>query len=223
MLDHIIILVASLFDFQKDFSEQHGIELTQGGAHPDLGTANLLADLGGGCYLEVLGLDPDLAEPTAVGEMLSRCEEPQVAWFALRTDSLQDLQSDIELAELKFLGPSDGSRETADGELLDWSGAYVAGHDFGGQVPFFIDWRNTPHPSETSAKGLELLEFSVLHPEAEALTDLYSAIQSDVAVESSERVGFRLRIKSPRGEMTLESYPTQSLFTALMDQAGVAD
>ena len=214
MLDHIIILVASLADFQKDFGERYGVELTQGGAHPYLGTANLLADLGNGTYLEVLGPNPDLESPTGMGEMLVGYDQPQVTWFAVATDHHDQVQADAEAAGLTFLGPSPGSRESAEGKLLQWSSAIVAGHGYGEQVPFFIDWGDTRHPSQSSAKGLELLEFTVLHPQAQALASIYEAVGIVVPLETAEKPGFRLRINTPHGEVSYESYPVESVFLA---------
>lgn len=223
MLDHIIILVASLTEFQTDFSERFGIELTQGGAHPNLGTANLLADLGNGAYLEVLGPNPELDSPTGLGEFLSRKASPEVISFALRTEDMSEVRTAAESAGLSFFGPNAGSRRTGSGELLEWSGAYLLGHDFGDFVPFFIDWGETRHPSTTSVRGLEQLEFSVMHPRAEALANLYQAIGVNVPVHASERAGFLLRIRTPRGEVSYESYPTESLFSTFLPSTESSD
>ena len=223
MLDHIIILVASLTEFQEDFSRRFGIELTQGGAHPNLGTANLLADLGNGAYLEVLGPNPELDAPTGLGEFLSRKESPEVISFALRTEDMDQVEAGAESGGLSFLGPSAGSRRTRDGELLEWSGAYILGHEFGDFVPFFIDWGETRHPSATSVKGLELLEFSVMHPEVQALAGVYQAIGAKVSVHASERPGFSLRIRTPQGEVSYESYPTESLFSTFLPSTESSD
>ena len=214
MLDHIIILVASLNEFQKDFTERHGVILTAGGAHPHLGTANLLADLGGGAYLEVLGPDPEVDPPTGLGAMLAQKTEPQVASFALRTRDMTSVRTDVEAGGLEFLGPSAGSRKTDDGELLAWHGAYILGHDFGDFVPFYIDWGETRHPSETSVSGLELVEFTALHPDVAGLAEVYRRIGASIEVEGAERPGFRLRIRTPKGEFGLQSYPEAPLFSA---------
>ncbi len=214
MLDHIIILVASLADFQKDFRERYGVELTQGGAHPYLGTANLLADLGNGTYLEVLGPNPDLESPTGMGEVLVGYDQPQVTWFAVATDHHDQVRADAEAAGPSLIGPSPGSRENAQGELLRWRSAVVAGHGYGEQVPFFIDWGDTGHPSQSSAKGLKLLEFTVLHPQAQALALICEAVGIEVPLETAEKPGFRLRINTPQGEVSYESYPVESVFLA---------
>jgi len=215
VLDHIIILVASLTDFEKDFTGRHGVELTKGGAHPHLGTANLLADLGNGAYLEVLGPNPAVVPPTGLGEMLAQRTAPQVASFALQTRHMDAVKTSAEAGGLEFLGPSAGSRRTSDGQLLQWHGAYIRGHRFGDFVPFFIDWGETRHPSETSVSGLELVEFTVMHPDADALAKVYQAIAADIQVVSGDEPGFKLRIRTPRGEFSLESYPDEPLFSAV--------
>ena len=212
MLDHIILLIADLETFKSRFEAETGVELTVGGAHPGLGTVNLLASVGEGVYLEFIAPNPDLEEPQGLGARLVAYGEPHVASFALRTEDMEATVAAAEAAGLSTLGPAAGSRETPDGVLLSWRGLYLVGHDQGDQVPFYIDWGETPHPSDTSAQGLKLLSFHAVHPEPERLATIYRGMDMPVTVVAGEAPGFELRIGTPKGELTFASTLGESIF-----------
>lgn len=212
MLDHIILLIADLETFKSRFEAETGVELTVGGAHPDLGTVNLLASVGEGVYLEFIAPNPELDEPEGLGARLVSYAEPHIASFALRTQDMAATVAAAEAAGLSTLGPGAGSRETPDGVLLSWSGLYLVGHDQGDQVPFYIDWGKTPHPSDTSAQGLKLLSFHAVHPEPERLAAIYRGMNMPVTVVAGDAPGFQLRIQTPNGELTFESTLGESIF-----------
>ena len=212
MLDHIILLIADLEDFKSRFEADAGVTVTIGGAHPGLGTANLLVSVGDGVYLEFIAPDPALEEPTGLGARLVAYPEPQIAGFAARTRDMAATVAAVEAAGLTATGPAAGSRETPAGDLLAWAALYVGGHDFGDQVPFFIDWVATPHPSRTSAQGLKLLSFQAVHPDPEGLSAIYRELGVPVTVVAGAAPGFELRIDTPNGERTFASDLGQRLF-----------
>ena len=212
MLDHIILLLADLEGFKSRFEAEAGVVLTAGGAHPGLGTANLLASVGEGVYLEFIAPNPELDEPQGFGARLVSYREPHIAGFAARTQDMAATATAAEAAGLTTVGPAAGSRETPDGVLLSWTGLYLAGHDYGDQVPFYIDWGATPHPSDTSAHGLKLLSFSAIHPDPERLAAIYRSLDIPVTVTAGERPGFELRIDTPNGELTFSSALGERIF-----------
>ncbi len=213
MLDHIILLIADLEGFKSRFEADTGVALTVGGAHPELGTANLLASVGDGVYLEFLGPNPNLDAPEAFGARLVSYRQPGVAAFAARTRDMAATVAAAEAAGLTTVGPAAGSRETPDGGLLSWEGLYLVGHDYGDQVPFYIDWGNTPHPSETSAQGLKLISLRAFHPEPDELAAIYAALGLPVVVEAGAAPGFELRIDTPNGERVFRSDLGERIFS----------
>ena len=213
MLDHIILLIGDLEGFKSRFEAETGVALTVGGAHPGLGTANLLASVGDGVYLEFIAPNPELETPEGLGARLVSYEEPRIASFAGRTEDVGATVAAAEAAGLGTVGPAAGSRETPDGILLAWKGLYLTGHGHGDQVPFYIDWGETPHPSATSAQGLKLLSFSAVHPEPEGLAAVYDGVGIPVTVVAGDAPGFELRIETPRGTWTVASDLGEPIFT----------
>ncbi len=211
MLDHIIVLTEDLTRFRSQFEADTGVALTVGGAHPGIGTANLLASIGDGVYMEFMGPDPALDTPEGVGARLAAQGAPRIGGFAARTADIGATAAAVEAAGLAG-APAAGSRAAPDGSVIAWTALFTGGHDYGDQVPFFIDWGETPHPSTTSAAGLELLSFEVVHPEPDRLSDLYRRIGASVKVVEGAAPGFRLRVRTPRGEHALASELGQRIF-----------
>lgn len=212
MLDHIIVLTADLERFRSQFETDTGVALTVGGAHPGLGTANLLASLGDGIYMEFMGPDPSFDTPRGLGAGLAAQGAPRIGGFAARARDIGATAAAVEAAGLSPASPAAGSRAAPDGSVIAWTALFTSGHDYGDQVPFFIDWGETPHPSTTSARGLELLSFEVVHPEPDRLSDLYGRIGVSVNVVGGGPPGFRLRMQTPRGEHALASELGQRIF-----------
>ena len=205
MLDHIILLIADVEGFRTRFETETGVALSVGGAHPGLGTANLLASVGDGVYLEFIGPNPELDELRGFGARLVAYREPSVAGFAACTRDMAATVAAAEATGLTTVGPAAGSRETPDGVLLSWDGLYLLGHDYGDQVPFYIDWGETPHPSDTSARGLKLISLRAVHPDPDGLAAVYAGLGLPVTVVAGAAPGFDLRIDTPNGEHEFKS------------------
>ena len=212
MLDHVIVLIGSLEPFREEFEADTGVTLTVGGAHPGLGTANLLASIGDGAYMEFMAPDPSLDEPHGLGARLGAEGEPRIGGFAARTLDMPATVAAVDAAGLSAAGPTAGSRQTPDGGLLAWTTLFPARHAYGDHVPFFINWGATPHPSTTSAQGLELLSFQAVHPEPDGLAEFYRRLGIPLTVVAGAVAGFQLRILTPKGERTFASELGARLF-----------
>ena len=143
--------------------EALGVEMPPGGAHPLMGTHNLLMSLGGECYLEVIAIDPGAPVPdhprwymldsfdgaprlqtwvTATKDMSVASADAHPTCGPARLQSRGDLTWQITV-------PEDGS--------LPLEGAY----------PSIIAWDQGLAPVDRMADlGCRLLELHVAHPKA---------------------------------------------------------
>lgn len=111
----------------------------------------------------------------------------------------------IQKAGLEVAGLYEVSRQSPSEEMLNWRSIFVGGHSFGNFMPFFTQCGDMAHPSETSPKGCELLEFSVGHPESEMLSSFYKILQVNVPVFQSEYPELLAVLSTPKGKVTLNN------------------
>lgn len=209
-LDHFMLAAPDLEAATADFERRTGVKPSEGGRHPGQGSRNVLAALGGRCYLEIIG--PDLAQERTnnFGEVLSRLAAPVVLKYAVQTSDIDATHKRaVELglwplasSRARASGPFAMSRAVPGGGLLTWRLLLLGSDKYDGCVPFFIQWDSEPHPSQTAAAGCTLAKFSVEHPDAAGLTQLYFGLDVAVDVVASTRPALRLAIDTPKGEVS---------------------
>ena len=209
-LDHFMLAAPDLEAATADFERRTGVKPSEGGGHPGQGSRNVLAALGGRCYLEIIG--PDLAQERTnnFGEVLSRLAAPVLLKYAVQTSDIDATHKRaVELglwplasSGARASGPFAMSRAVPGGGLLTWRLLLLGSDKYDGCVPFFIQWDSEPHPSQTAAAGCTLAKFSVEHPDAAGLTQLYFGLDVAVDVVASTRPVLRLAIDTPKGEVS---------------------
>ncbi|ALG08115.1 hypothetical protein AOZ06_15365 [Kibdelosporangium phytohabitans] len=191
LIDHLVYAVPDLSEVGD-----LGIELTEGGRHVGRGTRNLLANLGGGAYFEVIGPDRDQPEPGAPRPFgIDELTAPKLVAWAARVEDIDDV---VERAKAQGYDPGPvavTSRRRADGVLLEWRHTPM----LAGPLPFLIDWGTTPHPADSLPTGAELVSFRI---QGDELGTGLQALGIDVAVESGPP-GLTATIRTPKGEVVI--------------------
>jgi Glyoxalase-like domain len=210
LLDHFMLAAPNLEAATADFERRTGVKPSEGGRHPGQGSRNVLAALGGRCYLEIIG--PDLAQERTnnFGEVLSRLAAPVLLKYAVQTSDIDATHKQAVALGLWPLassgaranGPFAMSRAVPGGGLLTWRLLPLGSDKYDGCVPFFIQWDSEPHPSQTAAARCTLAKFWVEHPDTAGLTQLYSGLDVAVDVVASTRPALRLAIDTPKGEVS---------------------
>ncbi|WET80725.1 VOC family protein [Amycolatopsis sp. QT-25] len=188
VLDHLVYAGPDLEEAVARVAELTGVTPVRGGRHIGFGTANHLADLGAGAYLEVVGPDPDQPEhvgprPFGVDELTA----PALVNWAARVEGIDEA---IAEARRRGYDPGDASemsRTTEDGELLTWRLTDAGG--LGGLAPFLIDWGSTPHPTTRDLPSIPLLMVTGVHPEPAAVESAVRALGMDMLVRRDEKPG----------------------------------
>lgn len=212
MLDHILLGCSDL-DKGVAFVQQHtDIAAMFGGVHPGRGTRNALLSLGERTreelnpqrYLEIIAPDPaQAAVPDRLG--LRKLTEPRIIGWAAHPGNLDDFAARLHAAGLAFDGPTPGSRKRPDGHLLQWKTLNLH-DDFGGLLPFFIEWSiDTAHPSVDAPRGCHLESFELLAPEPDGLTKIGDRLGLGVSISKGASPQLRAVISCAGKKLQLTS------------------
>lgn len=202
-LDHILWAVPR-FDAGVELMERMtGVLPSYGGVHPELGTRNAILALGDKCYLEVIGPDPDRSPHAGFGTLLEALEAPQVFTAAVRVSGMSAIAAALHELGVPADGPTPMTRLTADGSVLRWEILVPKDEELGWQLPFFIDWGDSPHPADAAPKGCKLNSIELLHPNAQRLAKVASSLQIDIPVGFATKAGFQVEIDTPKGRVLL--------------------
>ena len=202
-LDHIMWAAPDLETGIAHFERLTGIRATPGGRHPGRGTHNALMSLEHGCYLEIIAPDPTQTLDNNLGAEIKALRAPGIFTYAVQCRDMNALVRAARQAEIPLRGPEAWSREQPGGKTLEWLLAFTDETPFGRYVPFYIDWKDSPHPSTTAARGLTLLDFTVMHPDRARLAALYAALGIGVRVVAHDRPAMQAVLRGPRGDITL--------------------
>lgn len=198
VLDHLVYAGPDLAEAVARVTALTGVTPAPGGSHVGLGTANHLADLGAGMYLEVIGPDPaqpDPGRPRPFG--INDLTEPALVAWAVRTT---DLDATIEHARAHGFDPGDAremSRETSDGELLRWR--LTPPSTPGTLRPFLIDWGSTPHPTTRGLPQIPLLMVTGTHPDPASVQKATDALGLELLIRRAEKASLTAALQSSEG------------------------
>jgi hypothetical protein len=204
LIDHIVLAVPDLADGVAEFQRRTGISPVMGGSHVGLGTANYLAGLGSGAYLEIIGPDPGQADPSQPRPFgIDNLTASRVVTWCIRPP---DFDGAIAAAKARGYDPGPTramSRRAADGTLLTWRLTLGTADPVDGLVPFLIDWGTTAHPTTGTMPTLPLGSLAGEHPEPAAVRRRLTALDVELAVRPSQQPRLLLTLQCPTGTVVL--------------------
>ena len=146
-LDHVSYVTShdQLADTVQRLGSRLGSTFVDGGVHPRFGTRNFTAPLQNGQYIEVVcPLDHPSTEQTPWGKAVSRKAQAGGGWLTWVFST-----EDISNVEKKFGREAvEGHRTRPDGSDLKWKQIGVTEIADSHELPFFIQWLTTDHPSQ---------------------------------------------------------------------------
>jgi len=149
-LDHVSYVTShdQLSDTVQRLGSRLGSTFVDGGIHPRFGTRNFTAPLVGGQYIEVVcPLDHPATEQTPWGQAVSRKAEAGGGWLTWVFST-----EDISPIVTKFGRDAvDGHRTLPNGSDLKWKQIGVKEITEARELPFFIQWLTSDHPSKDGA------------------------------------------------------------------------
>ncbi len=159
-LDHISYVTShdQLADSVQRIGSRLGVTFVDGGIHPRFGTSNFTAPLLDGRYIEIVcPLDHPATEQTPWGKAVSKKASEGGGWLTWVFST-----EDISLIENKFGRKAvDGHRTRPDGTDLKWKQIGVKEIEESRELPFFIQWLTTDHPSQEGIAKVKICEISI--------------------------------------------------------------
>jgi hypothetical protein len=184
-LDHVSYVAShdQISDVVNRIGSQLGTAFIDGGIHPKFGTRNFTAPLLNGQYIEIVcPLDHPATDATPFGKAVKRKADSGGGWLTWVFSV-----SDISLIEDKFGRKAvEGNRRKPDGTELRWKQIGVNEITEEKDLPFFIQWLVTNHPS-SDGKAISKLK--------------------NIKIASSERLAnslFKESIDKSLGEYSIE-------------------
>lgn len=168
LLDHVVIAGPDLVALVDWFADRTGVTAAPGGVHPR-GTANALiaftvAGARGPHYLELIGPDPAASTPPDTFG-IADLDAPKIVTYAVHPAGIDDVVATARAGGYDPGDVGDLSRTTPDGTVLRWR--LARGNEDRPDVPFLIDWADTPHPGLADLPTLELMSWQRIEPDPE--------------------------------------------------------
>ncbi len=204
-IDHIVYCVHNLETAILDLESRLGVKANIGGRHTTQGTKNALINLNNNCYLEILAIDKSNKEvkgPRWMG--IDQLQSPKITRWALKS---VDINTDsLLLSEFNNLmgRVREGSRKKEDGKTLNWQIAMPLSSPEVEIVPFITDWtKSQSHPTEDLQQNCELLELRLKHPNPSKIKNLFSKMNIDLDITTSDTASIEITLRCPKGIIQL--------------------
>ncbi|MEL6827627.1 MAG: VOC family protein [Pseudomonadota bacterium] len=206
-IDHFVWGASDLAQGCEQMADLLGCAPLPGGQHPGMGTQNALVSLGDGVYLEIIAPSDDPGPEGSLGHRIGALSTPGLITWVLRTDALAEVAKLSATCDqdLTALGPMATQRKTPEGDLLSWELLFLAGHAFGGLLPFFIDWQETIHPSRTAPLAAQLASFAMAGPNATPLNQAFETLEIEQRAKSADTASLKLELRTGDRTVTLTS------------------
>ncbi len=201
VVDHLVYCVHDLEACIHLFNEIYGIEASIGGRHLSQGTKNALVNIGNGCYLELLAIDPDndtVGRDRWMG--IDLLTSNKITRWAMKSFSINS-DSKVLAGYKPDLGALDkGMRQSPDGGMLRWDMTLPSSEPEVEVMPFLIDWSvSDAHPTTALSEQGQLMELHLSSPEPDKLIPYFHQLDIDIKITQGKDTTIKAIIKGPKG------------------------
>ena len=159
-LDHVSYVAShdQISDVVNRIGSQIGTAFVDGGIHPKFGTRNFTAPLLNGQYIEVVcPMDHPATELTPFGQIVKKKADEGGGWLSwvVSTESISLIETRLGRKSVNAV------RKKPDGSELQWKqlGVLATMEDY--QLPFYVEWINSIHPSNDGIKNASISNLEV--------------------------------------------------------------
>lgn len=212
-LDHVSYVAShdQLVDVVQRLGSRLGSAFVDGGIHPRFGTRNFTLPLVNGHYLEVVcPLNHPAADQTPFGKAVTKRANEGGGWltWVVSTEDIKPVE------ERMGRNAVEGHRKRPDGSELRWKQIGILNIIDDSQLPFFIEWLTTDHPS-ADGKPVARIEKIEIAGDAKTVenwlgSDIQAALNGveiqwiDIADNDGESGVVAIHLATPQGTVRLD-------------------
>jgi hypothetical protein len=204
LVDHLVYATPDLDAACADLEARLGVRPSVGGQHLGRGTRNALVACGPDCYLEIVGPDP--AQPPPPNPRwfgIDDLSDSRLVAWAARATNIATIVSDAARRGVILGAPATGGRRRPDGVALAWEVTDPTTVVADGIVPFFIDWRDSPHPATTAVRGPTLVDLRTEHPDPAHVQTVLRVLGLEMSVDRGARPALIAHFETKAGVVEL--------------------
>jgi len=199
-VDHLVYAAPDLDAACAEIERRLGVAPSPGGQHMGRGTRNALVAIGTRSYLEIIAPDPEQPSPNGARWFnVDSLEAPRLVAWAASATNLAQLVADAARRAVHLGTVTSGSRKRADGVALTWEVTDPTTVLGDGIVPFFIDWKTSPHPASSATVGPTMVELRGRHPDPRRVREMLDALGVELSIERGDRAELAATFRSPNG------------------------
>ena len=178
-LDHVSYVAShdQISDVVQRIGSQIGTAFVDGGIHPRFGTRNFTAPLLNGQYIEVVcPLDHPAAEQTPFGKAVSQKANEGGGWltWVFSTEDLSGIERELGRNAVE------GHRRRPDGTELSWTQIGIIELLNAPQIPFFIKWQTSDHPSSNGDPKASVSKIVISGTREDFMNAIPASLQSEI-------------------------------------------
>ena len=205
-IDHFVYAVPDLDASVDWFEEKLGVRPRMGGKHAQEGTQNAILNVGNGCYLEILAIDPGNTAKNADRWMgVDLITKPRLTRWCLKSSDLVRDSRTLKKYDPAMGVIQAGCRRTVSGKVLSWEMARPLPTPEVDIVPFMTDWdRSESHPTDDLPEISTLLDVTLKHPDPDRVKTLFIDLSISFSVLQGKGQSISIKLRAPQGILTLE-------------------
>lgn len=203
-IDHLVYVVTDLQQGMQTIEALLGCPVIYGGQHLSQGTHNALVNLGNGCYLELLAIDPantSITSPRWMG--VDVFDVPQLSRWALKSNQLEQDAAILQQTNPAMGCIENGSRQRTDGSNLTWGIIMPLPQPTIELLPFMVDWKDSVHPTADLEEHCQLISMQATHPSPTHIQKTLNQLNAPLQVSQGDNICLQAIIDCPRGRVVL--------------------
>jgi len=202
-IDHIVYAVPNLEDACQELESALGVKPVFGGYHKTKGTKNALLNLGDSCYLEILAVDESNKEIEGARWMgVDLIKKPCITRWAIKSDNLPDDQLKLQMYHADMGEIFGGSRQTPNGDLLEWNMILPLAAPEIELAPFMVHWsKNSIHPTENLTQICPLVSIEFRHNNPTKVQHVFDELGLEQNINKGSETDIKIQIKAASGEI----------------------